>query len=135
MLLPLDFSMSLWWVATPEWGAEPEPSIDVALAASADGVSRPVSLPVSLLLSLPLPLLIGDMTSLNSTTLGAPAQVKPAPARAPRALVVTGYHWTAEVDWKPSRGALWEGLQHARRHDADRHRDDRSHAPHHAGPP
>ena len=95
MLLPLEYSMTLWWVATPQWGFEHDPD---ALAQTADVIDEAPT-------DEPLP----------ATTQA------PVPMRR----VVTGYTWSAEPHWEQVQGPLYERFVANQRHDAERHRSDR----------
>jgi hypothetical protein len=101
MLLPLEYSMTLWWVATPQWGFEPDPDASAQVAEVIDEID----------------------------TLDATAPRAPPPARfqapVPVHRVVTGYTWSAEPHWEQVQGPLYERFVANQRHDAERHRSDR----------
>lgn len=107
MLLPLEYSMTLWWVATPQWGTEPD--VD-ALAQPAEVVDEID--------------MIDPIDTLDKT---APDEPPPARPHAPVSMrsVVTGYTWSAEPHWAQVRGPLYERFVADQRHDAQRHRSDR----------
>ncbi len=118
MLPPLEYSMSVWWFATPLWESE-----DSALDDSASYV-------VDALIPLIEQATLSDSLAPANASLAAqpsvaPIEAAPAPPHAPARLVLKGYAWSARPAWVAHLGPLWEGLVDIRRHDSARHHEQR----------
>jgi hypothetical protein len=137
MLPPLEYSMSLWWFATPLWESE-ESVLDMATSfvvdtlAAADPDPMPpaevnegvawagISDLVAPVMG-PLSASLATLTVAKPSAAAAPAGAALAPARR----VLKGYTWSAQPAWVPHLGPLWQGFVDVRRHDTLRHREQR----------
>lgn len=145
-MLPLEWSMTLWFTAVPQWELEPEPPLDdldeFVADVGADGAAAAAVVDsFAALLAAPMPLWLPaqDDAALSSpATQAAPVPV-PAPAATPMPvaaqsapvatrLVFKGYQWIPETQWQQIAGRLWHAWVDNMRHDALRHRLARPHA-------
>jgi hypothetical protein len=139
MLLPLEYSISLWWVATPLWESD-ESELDIAvLAPQIDhpAAAEPDRMPsgevnegaaragISSLAAQAFAQMIAPIAALPPVERNVIPDPAEAPSRASVRMVLKGYAWTAKPVWEDRLGTLWQSAVDVRRHDAARHREQR----------
>jgi hypothetical protein len=128
MLPPLEFSVSLWWVATPLWGPDESESgtADESAPLTELGTSGPLS-PAQENAGVAWAGIPDMFAPLASPVATPPLAAEPSAVltAAPTRMLLKGYSWSTKPVWIPRSGPLWQAAHDARRHDAARRREER----------
>lgn len=150
-MLPLEWSMTLWFTAVPQWEPEPEPPLDdideFGADLGADGAVAAAAVDsFAALLAAPMPLWLPAQDDAALSSPATQAAPVPAPAATPMSvampataqsapvatrLVFKGYQWIPATQWQQIAGRLWHAWVDNMRHDALRHKLARPHVGRH----